>query len=71
MAKLLANETAEAICREAIQLHGHAGYTRDLPLERMYRDVRGMSLAGGTVEVMRNVLARELLGRRYTPRAGR
>ncbi|WP_354700899.1 Acryloyl-CoA reductase (NADH) [Paraconexibacter sp. AEG42_29] len=69
MAKIKANEVAERICHQAIQLHGHAGYTRDLPLERMYRDVRGMSLAGGTVEVMRNVLAGELLGRRFSQRA--
>jgi len=68
MAKVFANETAEAVCREAIQLHGHAGYTRDLPLERYYRDVRGMSLAGGTSEIMRNVLAGEVIGRRYRQR---
>jgi alkylation response protein AidB-like acyl-CoA dehydrogenase len=68
MAKVKANEVAERICHQAIQLHGHAGYTRELPLERLYRDVRGMSLAGGTVEVMRNVLAGELLGRRFSQR---
>lgn len=69
MAKVFANESAEWICHQAIQLHGHQGYTRDLPLERYYRDVRGMSLAGGTSEVMRNVLAGELLGRRFSQRA--
>ncbi|MGE4428445.1 MAG: acyl-CoA dehydrogenase family protein [Solirubrobacteraceae bacterium] len=68
MAKVLANETAEHVCREAIQIHGHSGYTRELPLERYYRDVRGMSLAGGTSEVMRNVLAGEVIGRRYRQR---
>ncbi len=69
MAKVAANEAAEWICAQAIQLHGHAGYTRALPLERLYRDARGMSLAGGTVEIMRNVLAGELLGRRFSQRA--
>ncbi|HYF27873.1 MAG TPA: acyl-CoA dehydrogenase family protein [Baekduia sp.] len=68
MAKVAANEAAEWICHQAIQLHGHAGYTRELPLERLFRDVRGMSLAGGTTEVMRNVLAGELLGRRFSQR---
>lgn len=68
MAKVFANEAAERICHAAIQLHGHAGFTRALDLERRYRDVRGMSLAGGTVEVLRNVLAAEVLGRRYSQR---
>lgn len=65
MAKVFVNECAEEICREAIQIHGHWGYTRDLPLERFYRDVRGMTLGGGTSEIMRNVCAGELLGRRF------
>jgi hypothetical protein len=65
MAKVFVNESAEEICREAIQIHGHWGYTRDLPLERFYRDVRGMTLGGGTSEIMRNVAAGELLGRRF------
>ncbi|HET7426059.1 MAG TPA: acyl-CoA dehydrogenase family protein [Gemmatimonadales bacterium] len=63
MAKILATETAQWICDQAIQLHGHAGYTRELPIERYFRDVRGMSLAGGTSEIMRNILAGEVLGR--------
>ncbi|HEX4109512.1 MAG TPA: acyl-CoA dehydrogenase family protein [Solirubrobacteraceae bacterium] len=62
-AKIHANEVARAVCDEAIQLHGHSGYTRLLPIERYYRDARGMSLGGGTTEVMRNVLAGELIGR--------
>lgn len=65
MAKITANETAEFVCREAIQLLGHGGYTREHEAERRYRDVRGMSLAGGTLEIMRNVLAGEVLGRRF------
>jgi alkylation response protein AidB-like acyl-CoA dehydrogenase len=68
MAKITANETAEFICREAIQLLGHGGYTREHEAERYYRDVRGMSLAGGTLEIMRNVLAGEVVGRRFSQR---
>ncbi|HTK62925.1 MAG TPA: acyl-CoA dehydrogenase family protein [Pseudonocardia sp.] len=65
-AKIFANEAAKYICDEALQLHGHWGYTRDPPLERYYRDARGLSVGGGTTEVMRNVLAGEVLGRRFS-----
>jgi alkylation response protein AidB-like acyl-CoA dehydrogenase len=68
MAKIYANEASRRICDEGLQLHGHAGYTRDLPLERYYRDVRGLSLGGGTTEVMRNILAGEVIGRRFSQR---
>ncbi|MGB3953247.1 MAG: acyl-CoA dehydrogenase family protein, partial [Solirubrobacterales bacterium] len=68
MAKIYANEAAKMICDEAIQLHGHAGYCRELPVERYYRDVRGMGLGGGTTEIMRNVLAGEVIGRRFSQR---
>jgi alkylation response protein AidB-like acyl-CoA dehydrogenase len=68
MAKISANEAAKLVCDEAIQLHGHAGYCRDLPLERYYRDARGMALGGGTTEIMRNVLAGEVIGRPFSQR---
>ena len=61
-------EAAKSICDDAIQLHGHGGYTRELPVERYYRDVRGMGLGGGTTEIMRNVLAGEVIGRRFSQR---
>ncbi|MFY9487422.1 MAG: acyl-CoA dehydrogenase family protein, partial [Solirubrobacterales bacterium] len=68
MAKIYANEAAKMICDEAVQLHGHAGYCRELPVERYYRDVRGMGLGGGTTEIMRNVLAGDVIGRRFSQR---
>jgi alkylation response protein AidB-like acyl-CoA dehydrogenase len=68
MAKIYANEASRRICDEGLQLHGHSGYTRELPLERYYRDVRGLSLGGGTTEVMRNILAGEVIGRRFSQR---
>jgi len=68
MAKIYANEASKRICDEAIQIHGHGGYTRELAVERYYRDVRGMALGGGTTEVMRNVLAGEVIGRRFSQR---
>jgi alkylation response protein AidB-like acyl-CoA dehydrogenase len=68
MAKLAANEAAEAICREAIQIHGHAGFTKALPIERYYREVRGSWIGGGTLETNRNVLASAVIGRRFSQR---
>jgi alkylation response protein AidB-like acyl-CoA dehydrogenase len=67
-AKVFANEAAERICREAQQIHGHWGYCRDLSLERYYREARGASIGGGTSETARNVIAAELLGRRFDQR---
>jgi acyl-CoA dehydrogenase len=46
----------------AIQVHGAAGISGDLPLERMYRDARGARLYDGPDEVHRMLVARELLG---------
>jgi alkylation response protein AidB-like acyl-CoA dehydrogenase len=68
MAKLAANEAAEFICREAIQIHGHPGYTKELPVERYYREVRGSWLGGGTIETNRNMIASEVIGRRFNQR---
>ena len=68
VAKLVANEAAQFVTNEAIQLHGHRGYTRDVPVERYFRDVRGMALAGGTSEVLRNLIAEQVTGRRFAQR---
>jgi alkylation response protein AidB-like acyl-CoA dehydrogenase len=61
MAKLQASEMAERVCRNAIQIHGGYGYSREFPVERMYRDVRLMSIGEGTSEVQRMVIARHIL----------
>lgn len=68
VAKLVANEMAQYVTNEAIQIHGHRGYTREYPLERYFRDVRGMALAGGTTEVLRNLVAEHVTGRRFEQR---
>jgi alkylation response protein AidB-like acyl-CoA dehydrogenase len=62
MAKLYATETSETICRNAIQIHGGYGYSREFEVERMYRDTRLMSIGEGTSEILRMVIARGLLG---------
>ena len=49
------------IVNEALQFFGARGYSRELPLERMARDVRMFTIGGGTAEVLRNVVAGALL----------
>lgn len=61
MAKLFASEAAERICYQAIQIHGGAGYSREYPVERIYRDNRLMAIGEGTSEILRTVIARRVL----------
>ncbi|MGC9419867.1 MAG: acyl-CoA dehydrogenase family protein [Rhodovulum sp.] len=60
MAKLFASEMAEAVCSDAIQTLGGYGYTRDFPVERIYRDVRVCQIYEGTSDIQRMVIARAL-----------
>jgi alkylation response protein AidB-like acyl-CoA dehydrogenase len=60
MAKLFASEMAEKVCSAAIQTFGGYGYTRDFPVERIYRDVRVCQIYEGTSDVQRMVIARDL-----------
>jgi alkylation response protein AidB-like acyl-CoA dehydrogenase len=61
MAKLFATEMAERVCRNAIQIHGGYGYSREYPVERIYRDARLMTIGEGTSEIQRMVIARNVL----------
>src|SRR5438876_730966 len=61
-AKTFAAETAQQVTSEALQIHGAAGYGRTLPLERMMRDARMFAIGGGTLEMMRNLVADRILG---------
>jgi alkylation response protein AidB-like acyl-CoA dehydrogenase len=61
MAKLFATEMAERVCRNAIQVHGGYGYSREFPVERIYRDTRLMTIGEGTSEIQRLVIARHIL----------
>ena len=61
MAKLYATEMAERVTRNAIQIHGGYGYSREYPVERMYRDARLMTIGEGTSEVQRMVIARKVI----------
>ncbi len=61
-AKLFASETAIRIVNDALQLFGARGYSRELPLERMARDVRMFTIGGGTAQVLRTLVASKMLG---------
>jgi citronellyl-CoA dehydrogenase len=61
MAKLFATEAANRVAYQAVQMHGGYGYMRELPVERFFRDVRLWTIASGTSEMMREIIARRLL----------
>lgn len=61
MAKILASETAIKVTNDALQLFGARGYSRDLPLERMVRDARMFTIGGGTAQILRTLVASDVL----------
>ena len=62
MAKLFASEAANRAATQAVQIHGGAGYLKDFPVERFYRDAKVTEIYEGTSEIQRLVIARNLLG---------
>lgn len=63
-AKILASETAIKVTSDALQVFGAAGYSRNRPMERMYRDARMFTIGGGTAQVLRNLVAGKILNRK-------
>ncbi len=61
MAKLFASETSMEVTTKAIQFHGGYGYTREYPVERMFRDAKITEIYEGTSEVQRMVISGNLL----------
>tara|TARA_Y100001934_G_scaffold257985_1_gene327702 strand:- start:2192 stop:3352 length:1161 start_codon:yes stop_codon:yes gene_type:complete len=61
MAKLFASEVCGEVAMEAMRIHGGVGYTKDLSVERYYRDAPLMIIGEGTNEIMKLVIARRLL----------
>jgi butyryl-CoA dehydrogenase len=62
-AKLFATEMAVKAASEAVLIHGGRGYSNRYPVERYYRDIKGLQIYEGTSHIQRIVIARELLGR--------
>jgi alkylation response protein AidB-like acyl-CoA dehydrogenase len=61
MAKRLATDTGSSVVDRALQLHGGYGYLQDYPIERFWRDLRVHSILEGTNQVMRMIIARDML----------
>lgn len=60
-AKIFAAETCIDVTNDALQIFGAAGYSRNNPIERMYRDVRMFTIGGGTAQILRTVVAAKIL----------
>ncbi|MBS0617189.1 MAG: acyl-CoA dehydrogenase family protein [Spirochaetes bacterium] len=54
MAKLMSSETAVQVCNDALQLHGGYGFTKDYPVEKMYRDAKILTIYEGTSQIQKN-----------------
>ncbi|MDV5822885.1 acyl-CoA dehydrogenase family protein [Sphingobium naphthae] len=61
MAKRFATDTGSSVVDRALQLHGGYGYLMDYPIERFWRDLRVHSILEGTNQVMRMIIARDML----------
>ena len=62
MAKLFASETAMYVAHQAVQIHGGMGYSKELPVERYFRDAKITEIYEGTSEIQRLVISRSELG---------
>lgn len=60
IAKAYANEMAQKVINDCMQIMGGYGYMEDYEVERYYRDARGLGFGGGTTQILRNRIAREL-----------
>jgi cyclohexanecarboxyl-CoA dehydrogenase len=55
------------VMEDCMLLHGHYGYSADLPLQQRIRDVLGFMMADGTPQIQKVILAREIIGREFSP----
>ncbi len=62
MAKLFASETAMWVTHQAVQIHGGMGYSKELPIERYFRDAKITEIYEGTSEIQRLVISRSEMG---------
>jgi cyclohexanecarboxyl-CoA dehydrogenase len=67
MTKWWAPKLAVETIHQCLLFHGHYGYTDELPFEQRMRDVIGLEIGDGTAEVMKTIVARELMGRESRP----
>jgi cyclohexanecarboxyl-CoA dehydrogenase len=67
MVKWWAPKIARETIHQCLLLHGHYGYTDELPFEQRLRDVIGLEIGDGSAEIMKIIVARELMGRETLP----
>jgi butyryl-CoA dehydrogenase len=68
LAKCFANEAVREVTAKAVEIMGGYGYSKEYPVERMFRDGWGYGIGGGTIEIQKISIASELLGRRFDQR---
>ena len=61
MAKMVATESAQQVIDAAVQIFGGLGVVSEVPVERLYRDIRALRIYEGATEVQKLIIARELL----------
>jgi len=71
MAKWFATESATNAARDMIVAHGHRGYSDELPLMQLMRDLQGLEIAEGPTQIQKMIITRELFGRSSGGRATR
>jgi len=60
MVKLFTGDMANRVAYDCVQLHGGYGYMREYPIERFFRDIRLMTIGGGTSEIMKDIIAKQM-----------
>jgi acyl-CoA dehydrogenase len=60
MVKLFSGEMAQKVAYDCVQLHGGYGYMREYPIERFFRDIRLLTIGGGTSEIMKEIIAKQM-----------
>ncbi len=65
IAKAYTGHAALDVVSESLQMFGAYGYSQDLPLERMFRDVRMFQIGGGTTQAQKNMIARSIFNRKF------
>jgi alkylation response protein AidB-like acyl-CoA dehydrogenase len=60
MVKLFSGEIAQKVAYDCVQLHGGYGYMREYPIERFFRDIRLLTIGGGTSEIMKEIIAKQM-----------
>ena len=63
MAKLFASESAASNAMDAMRIHGGYGYSKEYPIERLYRDAPLLCIGEGTNEIQRIIIAKRLIER--------